>query len=144
MKSMNVEGYNKKGKFKLSSGKYTDHYYDLKQAMGEPTNLQHMFAELMPEIPIDVEVFIGIDYGGIPLAVTCSLMTGKPFAVLRKKKKEHGTEKRIEGWEKKGKAVLLDDVENTGETIKNSVKYLNENGYNVIKVLTVMKRSNNS
>ncbi len=137
---LNVEAYNKKGVFRLSSGKLTDPYYDLKEAMGEPSNLQKMFAQLMPEIPMEVEVFIGLDYGGIPLALVCSLMTGKPYAVLRKKKKEHGTEKRIEGWEKKGRAVVLDDVENTGETIKEAVKYLKKDGYDVIKIITVMKR----
>lgn len=137
---MNVEKYKINGEFKLSSGQITDHYYDLKQAMGDPVTLQQIFSELMPQIPMDVEIFIGIDYGGIPLAITCSLMTGKPYAVIKKARKEYGTMKRIEGTEKKGRVVLLDDVENTGETIKNSVKYLNENGYDVIKILTVMKR----
>lgn len=137
---MNIEKYKINGEFKLSSGQITDHYYDLKQAMGDPVTLQQIFSELMPQIPMDVEIFIGIDYGGIPLAITCSLMTGKPYAVIKKARKEYGTMKRIEGTEKKGRVVLLDDVENTGETIKNSVKYLNENGYDVIKILTVMKR----
>lgn len=139
---MNVEKYKKTGKFKLSSGQTTDHYYDLKEAMGQPHNLHKIFNDIVIKIPPDVEVFIGLDYGGVPLAVMCSLMTGKPYAVLRKEQKEYGMQKRIEGYDKKGKTVVLDDVENTGETMRNAVKYLRENGYNVIKTLTIMKRDN--
>lgn len=137
---VDLEQYKKEGDFYLSSGEYSEYYYDLKEAMGDPTVLQKIFAQLVVEIPLETEVFVGIEYGGIPLAIICSVMTGKPYAVLRKAKKTHGTRKRIEGSRKKGNAVLLDDVKTTGTSIQKARDYLESEGYNIIKVLTIMER----
>lgn len=137
---IDLEKYKREGNFQLSSGQYSEYYYDVKEAMGEPAILQKMFAKLMQDIPMDTELFVGIEYGGIPLALVCSVMTGKPYAILRKMKKEHGTKKRIEGSKIKGRTVLLDDVKTTGASIESAKRYLEGEGYNVIKTLTVMER----
>ncbi|KKK81487.1 hypothetical protein LCGC14_2812990 [marine sediment metagenome] len=137
---MNFERYKKTGSFTLSSGKQSQHYYDVKEAMGEPQNLQIMFSELIRSIPDDVDLFIGLEYGGIPLAVTCSLMTGKPYAILRKHENDHGMRKRIEGYQGKGNVVLLDDVKTTGLSLKFAKEYLEDHGYNILDVLTIMER----
>ena len=137
---LDLEKYRKTGKFILSSGKESDHYYDVKEAMGEPSNLQKMFAVIMQSVPLEVDVFIGLAYGGIPLAVISSIMTGKPFAVLRKEEKKWGTKKLIEGWQKKGKAVLLDDVQTTGDSLDKAELYLNSQGYDVIAKIPIMVR----
>lgn len=138
---IDLKPYRKVGNFTLSSGKKSKFYYDVKEAMGEPQVLQKIFAQLMQRIPINVDLFVGIEYGGIPLAIICSVMTGKPYAVLRKNKKRHGTLSKIEGYKGKGNVVLLDDVYTTGTSIKKAKKFLKGKGYEVIETLTVMDRS---
>ncbi len=138
---INLQKYKKIGNFTLSSGRKSKYYYDVKEAMGEPSNLQKIFAKLMQEIPITTDLFVGIEYGGIPLAIICSVMTGKPYAVLRKNKKRHGTLSKIEGFKGKGRVVLLDDVYTTGNSIKKATRFLTKKGYNVVKTLTVIDRS---
>ena len=137
---MNLEKYKKIGNFTLSSGQQSHCYYDVKEAMGIPANLQSIFFELMQFIPPNVELFVGLEYGGVPLAVTCSLMTGKPYAVLRKQANQHGLEKRIEGFQGKGNVILLDDVKTTGSSISSAEQYLNKHGYNVLDTLVVIDR----
>lgn len=134
------EKYKKKGRFILASGQYSKYYYDIKEAMGKPENLQAMFTDMLNDIPCDVDLFIGIEYGGIPLAITCSSMTGKPYAILRKKQKAYGTMKVIEGYQGKGKAVLLDDVSTTGESLRKAEVYLTCQGYEIIKSIVIVER----
>ncbi len=134
------EKYKKKGSFFLHSGKSSDFYYDIKEAMGKPENLQAMFTDMLLDIPCDVDLFIGLESGGIPLAVTCSSMTGKPYAILRKKQKSYGTMKMIEGYQGKGKAVLLDDVSTTGESLRKAEVYLTCQGYEIVKSLVIVDR----
>ena len=138
--SFDKEKYKKKGSFFLSSGQSSDFYYDIKEAMGTPQNLKRMYADFKLDLPLYFDLFIGLDYGGIPLAVTCSIMTGKPYAILRKKQKPYGTMKVIEGYQGKGKVVLLDDVSTTGKSLKSAEGYLTSQGYEIIKSIVIVDR----
>ena len=140
MTSFDKEKYKKNGVYRLSSGQLSRYYYDIKEAMGRPDELNRMFLDIEKELPPNYDMFVGIESGGVPLAVICSLKTGKPFAILRKEKKSYGTKKVIEGYQNTGKVVLLDDVETTGESLYKAEMYLNTRGYQVIKKITVVKR----
>jgi orotate phosphoribosyltransferase len=135
-----IDRYKKIGLFQLSSGKPAYVYYDLKEAMGEPDNLQAFILELSQKIKIKPNVIIGIDYGGIPLAVGLSLHMKIPFAILRKEQKRHGMQRRIEGYQEKGDVLLLDDVSTTGESIREAFSYLENHGYRVMQVETILNR----
>ena len=140
---MNYEKYKKYGHFILNSGDSSNHYYDIKEAMGEPDNLQEMCKKLLASHPIsrdECDLFVGLDYGGIPLAVACSIITGKPYAILRKKRKTYGTMKKIEGWQRHGKVFLLDDVKHTGKSINSAERYLESQGYEVINKVVAFER----
>jgi orotate phosphoribosyltransferase len=101
--------------------------------MGEPTILNEIISKIIKTHNFNnIDVVIGIEYGGIPLAVGVSLITGVPFAILRKKKKAYGTEKRIEGYQKFGNVLLLDDVKTTGHSIELAKEYLFDMGYKII------------
>ena len=129
---MNLEKYKKTGNFVLSSGEQSNVYYDLKEAMGDPVILNDVIKKIEAKHDMSwIDVIIGIEYGGVPLAVGLSLKTGVPFAVLRKKEKEHGMKKRIEGYQRVGNVLLLDDVRTTGASIQNAKEYLTGLGYNV-------------
>jgi len=139
---MNIEKYKKHGNFTLKSGKKCDVYYDIKEMMGEPANLEEIVQRIRFQHEINfIDVIIGIEYGGIPIAVALSLNTGLPFAVLRKEQKTHGTKNRIEGSKVIGNALLLDDVITTGETVDNAKIYLESKGYKVIATDCVVDRS---
>lgn len=138
---MDLEKYKKTGKFTLASGEKSDYYYDLKEAMGNPENLRQFVRDLDKKHKMkNFDVIIGIDYGGIPLAVGLSLYTSLPFAVIKKETKDHGTQKRIEGWQEIGNVLLLDDVRTSGHSIKEAKQYLKSLGYKIIATETVMKR----
>jgi len=140
---LDYEKYKKVGTFTLTSGQTSDHYYDIKEAIGMPANLQLAFTELLQKMLVvdgGFDSFIGLDFGGIPLAVICSVMTGKPYAILRKEQKSYGTMKRIEGYQTKGKVILIDDVKHTGASLDKAEKYLNTMGYNVVAKIALYER----
>ena len=138
---MNFDKYKKTGNFTLSSGQTSKEYYDVKEAMGEPENLRELIRDLDKKHRMNnIDVIIGIDYGGIPLAVGLSLYTSVPYAIIRNAKKDHGTKKRIEGYQKVGRVLLLDDVKTTGGSIKEAKNYLKQLGYEIMATSTVMTR----
>ncbi len=133
--------WKKVGRVKLSSGKTSYVYYDLKEMMGFPRLLRDEVMRIAHTTKIDeIDVIIGIDYGGVPLAIALSLMTDIPYAVLRKEQKLHGTQKRIEGIQIKGKCLLLDDVKTTGNSLTKAKEYLEKNGYKVIETHVLLER----
>lgn len=139
---MNLEKYKKLGDFKLSSGLKSNYYYDLKEAMGEPKILMDVIAKIVDSHDFNkIDVVIGIEYGGVPLAVGVSLATGTPFAVLRKSKKKYGTKKRIEGYQKFGNVLLLDDVKTTGNSILEAKEYLTFLGYKIVATDVAFSRN---
>lgn len=142
MKLEQLKQFKKTGNFTLSSGKKSKYYYDLKEAMGDPVLLHQICHDLLLENPerVNADLYIGIEYGGVPLAICCSLMTGTPYAILRKNKKRHGTLSKIEGYKGKGKVILFDDVLTTGNSIKKAVKFLKHKEYEILKTVTIMER----
>jgi len=137
-----IEKYKKTGDFELSSGKKSKFYYDIKEALGEPENLRDITRELDKKHNMkNIDVIIGIDYGGIPMAVALSLYVDIPFAILRKEKKNHGTMKRIEGYQKVGRALLLDDVTTTGGSLKEAKTYLKSLGYEIMATDVALHRN---
>ena len=131
---MNIEKYKKVGSFKLSSGLQSEVYYDLKEAMGEPQNLMDMTDKLELQIINYPDIIIGLEYGGIPLAISLSLRLNIPYAILRKETKQYGIKNRIEGYQGKGKVLIVDDVSTTGKSIDDAHKYLESIGYNVVEI----------
>lgn len=138
---MDLEKYRKIGNFTLSSGEKSNYYYDIKEAMGEPTMLRGFYSEIHKNNNMkNIDVIIGIEYGGVPLAIGLSLYTNIPYAIIRKETKQHGTQKRIEGYQKIGRVLLLDDVRTTGNSIKETKEYLKSKGYEIMATATVMTR----
>ena len=74
------------------------------------------------------------------MAVGLSLYTNVPFAVIRKKHKEHGTEQIIEGYKKVGRVLLL-DVRTTGGSINDAKQYLKILGYEITSTDVVFDRN---
>jgi len=137
---LDLKMFKKSGDFILSSGLKSHVYYDLKEAMGQPKLLQQMITNLKKDITVKPDLIIGIDFGGIPLAVGLSLKMKIPFAILRKVRNKHGMGKRIEGCQKKGTVLLVDDISNTGLSTTNAENYLTFCGYKVVQTITLLQR----
>lgn len=131
------------GTFKLSSGKTSNVYVDVRRLYSHPVELKVVVAELTELIKqLNCDYVAGVESGGIPLATLCSYTLGKPLVYVRKKPKEHGTQKMIEGHiESEGAvAVVVDDVATTGSSILKAVTVLREAGFEVRDALVVIDR----
>lgn len=101
------------GEFVLRSGRRSRYYLDKYLFETDPAVLSEL-GRRMGEFAADAEVIAGPELGAVALAAATSLATGKPFAIVRKARKDHGTAKLIEGAAVAGRRVLL--VEDVGTT----------------------------
>ncbi len=130
------------GRFILTSGAVSNYYIDIKKASTNPTILKKI-VEAMAEYVKDNDIIAGMELGAVPLAVALSLETGKPYVIIRKEKREHGTEKQIEGMNVKDKKVIIvEDVATSGSSILKSVNILRENKAIIHDVIVVVDREN--
>ncbi len=132
----------KKGDFTLTSGKKSSYYIDIKKAYMNPKILREIVKEIARLIRNEkVDRIAGVAMGGIPLATGVSLELGIPFLMVRKEKKEHGTERMIEGEFKAGeKAVVIEDVTTSGSSALDAVDALRKNKLICSKVIVVVDR----
>ena len=87
------------------------------------------------------ERLAGMELGAVPLVVALALRTGRPFVVLRKAAKEHGTRQRFEGELPAGSRVLLvEDVTTTGGSTVRSVEIVRAAGARVERAIVVVDR----
>ncbi|HXY89270.1 MAG TPA: orotate phosphoribosyltransferase [Xanthobacteraceae bacterium] len=135
-------------KIKLTSGKESDFYFDMKPTMFHPEG-----ASLLAEMIFDrlkdemVDCVGGMAVGAVPLISPLALVSYQrnrllPGFFVRKDVKEHGTMKRIEGIDdlKDQNVVILDDVTTTGGSAMLAVEAARQAGANVILVLSIVDR----
>lgn len=131
------------GEFKLRSGITSNEYFDKYQFESRPQLLIHIGESLSKLIPIGTEVLAGLEVGGIPIATAISLMRNIPVVFVRKKAKEYGTARTIEGLDIQGKKVLIvEDVVTSGGQIVLSTKDIRDKGAIVEKAFCVIDREN--
>src|SRR5262249_771364 len=132
------------GRVTLSSGAQADYYVDLRRA-----TLHHEAAPLIGRLVRELtrdwsyRAVGGLTLGADPVATAVLHAPGRPidaFAV-RKSAKEHGLQRRIEGPDVAGRAVLaVEDPSTTGGSVLAAVAALHEAGAEVIGVATVVDR----
>jgi orotate phosphoribosyltransferase len=128
------------GDFTLASGEKSDVYVDVKRAWTEPSRLERLATALAAKAGTE-ERLAGMELGAVPLVVALALRTGRPFAVLRKAAKEHGTRQPFEGELPDGSRVLLvEDVTTTGGSTVRSVEIVRAAGARVDRALVVVDR----
>ncbi|MCL5874828.1 MAG: orotate phosphoribosyltransferase [Candidatus Thermoplasmatota archaeon] len=127
------------GKFKLTSGKESDYYVDVKSALLNPKFLREISKRAAPYIT--GERIACVELGAVPLGVAVSLETGKDLIIIRKEKKEHGLEKLYEGKVEMGETIsFVEDVTTTGGTLLRAVTKLNEMHVRTDRVVVVVDR----
>lgn len=128
------------GHFRLTSGRESDVYVDVKQAWTRPERLRAIALALAARVRGET-LLGGIELGAVPLVVATALETGLPYVVVRKPGREHGTARAYEGEIAAGAhCLLLEDVVTTGGSVAATVELLRAAGARVDRVVTVIDR----
>jgi orotate phosphoribosyltransferase len=136
-----------RGQFKLASGAMSDYYLDMK-----PTSFDPEGAALIGEIICgmladdrDVEAIGGLELGAVPIvaAVCARSWPDRPIRgfVVRKEKKGHGTDQKIDGNFTPGsKVVLIEDVTTKGGSVMQAVRAVRAQGAQIKRIITIVDR----
>jgi|TARA_R100000781_G_C4019759_1_gene106682 orotate phosphoribosyltransferase len=135
----------KKGEFKLSSGKTSEHYCNCKPVTLSGRGLT--LSSLLMLEHIETNYVAGLTLGADPLVTgvaVCSALDKRLInsLIVRKEAKGHGTQSYIEGpLPKEGtKITVLEDVITTGGSAIQAVKRLRDAGYVVERVVAIVDR----
>jgi len=127
------------GEFILTSGRKSDYFVNIKRASTNPEVLREIGKAVAPYVD-DCKI-AGMALGAVPLAVAVALETNRPFVMVRKEPKDHGTRDLIEGEVSPGdKFIIVEDVATTGGSTLKVVSALREKGANVSKAVVVVDR----
>ena len=134
------------GNFKLSSGKDSSYYIDLRIVPSFP----HQFRKMIKTLQSSISEKIGFDNfdciasvptSGLVIASALAIETVKPLIYVRQKPKDYGTENVVEGKISPGSRVLLvDDVGTTGLSLLNAIKALKASKMVVTDAFTIINR----
>ena len=122
------------GAFKLTSGKMSPYYIDLRIVPSFPDAFQKIcdFTAkfVRSEIGIDnFERIVGVPVAGMPIASVVAFTLKKPFLYVRRGARLHGRGRRIEGIIAPGNRVLLvDDLITTGLSFQKAAKSITAEG----------------
>lgn len=130
------------GDFVLSSGKRSRYYLDKWRFETEPALLREIAKALSALLPDPTpDLLAGVELGGVPLAAALALETGRPYLIVRRKAKEYGTAKAVEGVFQPGQGVVLvEDVLTTAGQAIDAAKRLADLGLRVERVIYVIDR----
>jgi orotate phosphoribosyltransferase len=139
-------GATKFGLFKLSSGKLSPYYIDLRMIPGDPKGLQTVIDiyEAMVKSKVGIASFdriAGVPTAGVPYAAILAYRLSKPFLYVRREVKTHGAERRIEGQLLPGdRVVLVDDLITTGKNTLQAAEAIRAEGGQVKDVVVLIDR----
>ena len=142
-KSFLTEG----GPFKLASGEMSDYYLDMKPTTFSPEGL-NLIADIVYDMLRDdrgIDSIGGLELGAIPItnAVSMRSWNDRPIDgfVVRKERKGHGTDKKIDGnFRPNTNVVLFDDVTTRGGSVMEAVRVIRSRGGTVKKIITIVDR----
>jgi orotate phosphoribosyltransferase len=137
----------KGGPFKLASGAMSDYYLDMKPTMFSPEGLS-LVAEIVFSLLRDdpnLDSIGGLELGAVPIISAVSMRShdDRPIDgfVVRKEKKGHGTDKKIDGnFRPNTNVVLFEDVTTRGGSVMEAVRAVRAQGATVKKVITIVDR----
>ena len=131
---LNKIGALKFGTFKLTSGRVSPYYIDLRVVPSFPEAFQRICNLYVNLIEADVgttnfDRIAGIPTAGIPFSSLLAYHLKKPFLYIRPHMRVHGRERRVEGIMMPGDRVLLiDDLITTGRSMRKAVAMIRAEG----------------
>ncbi len=134
------------GVFKLTSGKPSPYYIDLRVVPSFPDAFRQIcdfYGEYITS-QIGLENFdriAGVPLAGIPFASQIAYNLKKPFLYVRKSIRHHGRQRRVEGILVSGDRVLLvDDLVTTGLNLKKAAEAIRAEGGVVKEAVAFLDR----
>lgn len=120
----------RQGRFTLRSGQESSHYWDKYRFESDPLLLRALARALLNRLPPDIDVFAGLELGGVPIATALGLESSRPISFVRKARKKYGTCNVVEGAVVTDKSVcLVEDVITTGgQALESLYEVRNEGG----------------
>ncbi len=134
------------GVFKLSSGKASPYYVDLRIVPSFPDAFREICDFYGEYITSQVGLknfdrIAGVPLAGIPFASQIAYNLRKPFLYVRKGVRRHGRQRRVEGILISGDRVLLvDDLVTTGLNLKKAINAIRAEGGVVTEVVALLDR----
>jgi orotate phosphoribosyltransferase len=140
-----------RGRITLSSGKASTFYFDMKPAMLDPEGADLISERIHREATLVGGEFVGgLEIGAVPITgAVCqrSYRTGHPIHgfFVRKKPKDHGAKKQIEGLPRGGslsgkRVVIVDDVTTSGASALIAVGACKAEGAEIALVISIVDR----
>lgn len=130
-----------RGEFTLRSGRKSNVYLDKYLFETQPEILAELGRRFAAQVAPGITLIAGAELGGIALAAAAALASGKPFVIVRNRKKDYGTSKPIEGRVAAGDRVLLvEDVATTGGQVLEAAAALREAGATIDRIVAVIDR----
>lgn len=145
-KILNRIGALKFGAFKLTSGKMSPYYIDLRIVPSFPDAFQKIcdFTAKLVKSEIGTDNFeriVGVPVAGMPIASVVAFTLKKPFLYVRRGARLHGRGRRIEGIIAPGNRVLLvDDLITTGLSFQKAAKSITAEGGVVSDAVVLIDR----
>jgi orotate phosphoribosyltransferase len=143
---LNKIGALKFGVFKLTSGKVSPYYIDLRIVPSFPDAFQRICDLYVKLIKSDIgtnnfDRIAGIPTAGIPFASLAAYHLKKPFLYVRPHERLHGRERLIEGILMPGDRVLLmDDLITSGGSLTRAATSIRTEGGLVMDAVVLMDR----
>jgi uridine monophosphate synthetase len=131
------------GEYELKDGSISPIYIDMRTLYQHPSVFKNIITLTKSsfENKWNAKYIIGLPYTGIPLATAFSLSCGIPMLLMRKTRKQYGTNKLIEGyWEKNDQVWLIDDIITTGLSKKQYIDIIESEGLKVTNIITIFDR----
>jgi len=134
------------GVFKLTSGKVSPYYIDLRIVPSFPDAFRQICDFYGESITSQIGLknfdrIAGVPIAGIPFASQIAYNLKKPFLYVRKRVRLHGRQRRVEGILVSGDNVLLvDDLVTTGLTLKKAADAVIAEGGVVKEAVALLDR----
>jgi len=134
------------GVFKLTSGKASPYYIDLRVIPSFPDAFREICESYGQYISSEIGVksfnrIAAIPMAGLPFASQIAYNLKKPFLYVRKGIRLHGRERRVEGILVSGdKVLLIDDLLTTGLTLKKAADAVRAEGGVVTEAVVFLDR----
>lgn len=129
----------------LASGDWTYDFIDSKKALALGPHLRvavSALLDLVSEMGVQFDAIGGLTMGADQFAHGVAMVTDAAWFSVRKKAKERGTKKRIEGavLGAATSVLLVDDVVTRGDSIADALHAIRETGANVVGAVSLVDR----
>ncbi len=143
---LNKIGALKFGAFRLTSGKVSPYYIDLRIVPSFPDAFQRICDLYVKLVKSDIgadsfDRIAGIPTAGIPFASLTAYHLKKPFLYIRPTERLHGRERLVEGILLPGNRVLLmDDLITSGGSLRRAAEAIRTEGGVVTDTIVLLDR----